>query len=62
MFSPGQIAFALLFILAFTAVMIWVYRKDRKWHKQQYKGALWVLVFFIGFVIMLLALKYFLKK
>lgn len=61
MFSPGQIVFAALFILAFSAVLFWMYRKDRSWHRKQYQGARWVLVFFVAFVIILFALKYLLK-
>ncbi len=62
MFSTGQIVFALLFILAFVLVMVRMYRKDRKWQKQQYKGAGWVLLFFIGFIALLLFLKYILRE
>ncbi len=62
MFSPGQIVFAALFIIAFTGVLIWMYRKDRSWHRKQYQGARWVLVFFISFIIILLILKYLLRN
>ena len=54
--------FALLFVLAFIAVMIAMYRRDKKWQKQQYKGVGWVLLAFIGFIAMLLFLKYILKN
>lgn len=62
MFSTGQMVFALLFVLAFIAVMIAVYRRDKKWQKQQYKGVGWVLAAFIGFIAILLFLKYILKN
>jgi membrane-anchored protein YejM (alkaline phosphatase superfamily) len=61
MFSPGQIVFAALFVIAFTGVLFWMYRKDRAWHRKQYKGTRWVLVFFISFVIILLIMKYLLR-
>lgn len=61
MFSTGQIVFALLFIVVFVLVMIRMYRKDSSWHKKQYKGAQWVLLFFIIFIGLLLFLKYILK-
>jgi hypothetical protein len=61
MFSTGQAVFALLFILVFTVVIVWMYRKDRGWHKKQYKGVFWVFLFFIGFMALLLFLKYTLK-
>ena len=62
MFSTGQIIFALAFILVFVLVMIRMYRKDQKWQQQQYKGAGWVLLFFIGFISLLLFLKYILRQ
>jgi len=62
MFSDGQKFFALFFIIAFTAVMIWSYRKDLKLHKIHYKNAaIKVIVYgiltIIGFVLVRLALK-----
>ena len=42
MFSTGQQFFALFFIIAFTAVIIWSYRKDLKLHKIYYKNV-WVV-------------------
>jgi len=62
MFSTGQIIFALAFIAVFVLVMIRMYRKDRKWQQKQYKGAGWVLVFFIAFISLLLFLKYILRQ
>ncbi len=62
MFSTGQIIFALLFILVFVVVIVRMYRKDRKWQQKQYKGAGWVLLFFIGFMALLLFLKYILRE
>jgi hypothetical protein len=61
MFTPGQLAFALIFLLAFIAVMVRMYRKDRAWHRMHYRGAGWVLVFFLLFIGILLILKYLLK-
>jgi hypothetical protein len=62
MFSPGQIVFAAVFVIAFSVVLFWMYRKDRTWHRKQYQGARWVLVFFITFVIILFILKYLLNN
>ena len=61
MFTPGQIVFALLFILAFVLVMIRMYRQDRPWLQKQYKGSGWVLLLFIAFISLLLFLKYILR-
>jgi len=62
MFSDGQKYFALFFIVAFTAVMIWSYRKDLKLHKIHYRHtALKVIIYgiltIVGFVLVRLALK-----
>ncbi|MDT0553523.1 hypothetical protein RM519_09730 [Urechidicola sp. P050] len=44
MFTPGQKIFAIFFVIAFTAVMIWTYRKDLKLHKKYYKNSYLVLI------------------
>jgi len=61
MFSTGKIAFIIFFIILFVAAMIWSYRKDIKLHKKQYKGSFWVLIGFIGFIIILFIIKLVLK-
>jgi len=38
MFTKGQLIFAGFFVVAFTLVMIWSYRKDIKNHKIYYKN------------------------
>jgi len=62
MFSIGQAIFAVLFILGFSLVLYFMYQKDRGLHKKNYKGVKWVLITFIGFVIFLFLIKYFLKN
>ncbi len=57
MFSTGQLIFAVLFAIAFIAVMIYTYRKDLKLHKQNYKGTLWVLLAFLAFIGFIVAIK-----
>ncbi|MRT17100.1 hypothetical protein F3C99_09040 [Vitellibacter sp. q18] len=61
MFSTGQLVFALLFFIVFVGVLIYSYRGDKKLHKKQYKGSIWVLVGFVVFVLFLMAIKSFLK-
>lgn len=57
MFSKGQLIFALFFVIAFIAIMIWSYRKDIQRHKLHYKnvgykvGIACVLVIFIFIVL-----------
>ncbi|MDF0715923.1 hypothetical protein PY092_07175 [Muricauda sp. 334s03] len=62
MFSTGQIIFAALFFIAFVAIISFSYRKDKKLHKKNYKGVIWILVSFISFIIILFIIKYFLKN
>ena len=44
MFSKGQLIFAVFFLIAFTILMIWSYRKDFKIHKKYYKNTFIVLI------------------
>ena len=62
MFSTGQTIFALLFIIVFVVTMILMYKKDKTLHSKNYKGVKWVLLTFVGFVIFLFLIKYFLKN
>lgn len=62
MFSTGQIYFAIFFIVAFTIVMIWSYRKDLQLHKLHYKNTavkvlIGGLVVSIGFILIRISLK-----
>ena len=62
MFSTGQLVFAILFLIAFTGVIIFTYQKDRKMHLKNYKGVKWVGAFFILFIITLFFIKYLTKN
>jgi len=62
MFSTGQIIFAALFFIAFVVIISLSYRKDKKLHKKNYKGVIWILISFITFIIILFLIKYFLKN
>lgn len=44
MFSKGQLIFAALFVVAFTFLMIWSYKKDIKIHKKYYKNTFIILI------------------
>ncbi len=61
MFSTGQLIFAILFAIAFVIIIVFSYKKDKKLHKKYYKGSAWVLVGFIVFVLLLMAIKTYLK-
>ncbi len=61
MFSTGQWIFAALFFLTFVTVIIYSYRKDLALHKKYYKGSLFVLAGFIVFILILFAIKAYLK-
>jgi hypothetical protein len=58
MFSTGQLIFALLFFLAFVIAVAYQYRRDKKVHKTYYKGTVWILIAFIGFICMIAAVKF----
>lgn len=62
MFTTGQLIFAVSFAVVFVFIMIYSYRKDIKLHSKYYKGVRWVGLAFAVFIIILLAIKYFLKN
>ncbi|WP_318311538.1 hypothetical protein [Flagellimonas crocea] len=62
MFSTGQMIFAALFFLAFVLIIYFSYRKDKKLHKKNYKGVIWILLAFISFIIILFIIKFLLKN
>tara|TARA_R110002072_G_scaffold117281_7_gene248218 strand:- start:16042 stop:16230 length:189 start_codon:yes stop_codon:yes gene_type:complete len=61
MFTSGQWVVAILFFIVFVVVMIYSYTKDKALHKKYYKGAAWVLVGFITFILLLFLIKVFIK-
>jgi len=60
MFTNGQLIFGILFFIVFVIIVATQYKKDLKLHKKYYKGSLWVLLAFVGFIGVLAALKFFL--
>jgi hypothetical protein len=58
MFSQGQITFGILFAIVFIAILIYAYRKDVKLHRFYFKGSIWVLIAFISFLLMIVAIKF----
>ncbi len=62
MFSKGQLVFAVLFVIFFTAIVAYTYMKDKKLHRQNYKGVKWVAIFFMLFIIILFCIKYLIKN
>ncbi|WP_378177166.1 hypothetical protein [Aquimarina sp. SS2-1] len=61
MFSTGQWIFAGCFVVAFVILMIFSYRKDLKLHRKYYKGSIFILIGFIIFILLLFALKTYLR-
>ena len=61
MFSTGQITFAIAFAIVFAIIIAIMYRKDLKFHRQNYKGTLWVLLAFISFIGLIAAIKFIFK-
>ncbi|MDB9828184.1 hypothetical protein OAC33_01465 [Flavobacteriaceae bacterium] len=62
MFSTGQLVFAIFFVIAFIAIIIYSYRKDLPLHKKYYKGSYRVLLGFLVFIALLVAAKFALKS
>ncbi|ARV09047.1 hypothetical protein BTO05_05130 [Winogradskyella sp. PC-19] len=58
MFTTGQLVFGILFFIAFATVIAFQYRKDLKLHKKYYKGTIWILLAFIGFIALIAAVKF----
>ncbi|MCA0153586.1 hypothetical protein LBV24_10190 [Winogradskyella sp. 2Y89] len=58
MFSTGQLIFGILFFIAFVIVIAYQYRKDLPLHKRYYKGTVWILIAFIGFIGLIAAVKF----
>jgi len=58
MFTQGQIIFGILFAIVFAGVLIYTYRIDLKLHKKYYRGSIWILLAFIGFILMLATVKF----
>ena len=62
MLSTGQWIFAIAFIIVFVTIMVIAYRKDGRQHRKNYKGSIWVLLGFIGFILLLFVVKMLLKE
>jgi TctA family transporter len=61
MFTTGQLIFAIVAIIIFVIVLFLSYRGDKKLHKKQYKGSLWILVGFLIFLGLLFLMKSYFK-
>ncbi len=61
MFSKGQIIFGIIFFIVFSIIIGYTYRKDLKLHQKFYKGSIWILIAFIGFIAFIAAIKFFFK-
>jgi cbb3-type cytochrome oxidase subunit 3 len=58
MFSTGQLIFGILFFIVFVIVIAYQYRKDLPLHKRYYKGTVWILIAFIGFIGLIATVKF----
>ncbi len=57
MFTKGQIIFAVLFVIGFTAFIFRSYAKDKNLHQKNYKGVKWVALAFLLFIALLFVIK-----
>ncbi len=62
MFSKGQSVFAILFAISFITIIVFMYLKDKKIHKQQYKGVKWIVLGFLLFILFLFLIKVYIKE
>ena len=62
MFTTGQWIFALLFFIAFIIIITYTYIKDKKLHKKQYKGSIFILLGFLLFIAILFGIKLILNE
>jgi len=62
MFSTDQWIFAAIFLIAFIVILVFSYRKDLRQNRTYFKNAIWILVGFIVFILLILALKLLLKN
>ncbi|OFY93544.1 MAG: hypothetical protein A3K10_10830 [Bacteroidetes bacterium RIFCSPLOWO2_12_FULL_31_6] len=57
MFTSGQKIFALIFLIAFIAIISFQYFKDKKRNKELFKGTYWVLLAVIAAMIFFVILN-----
>ena len=63
MFTPGRIAFIIVFVIAFVILMVFSYRKDAKNHQSYYKGAAKkVAVYGTIAIVLFVALRFLIAK
>lgn len=58
MFTTGQWIFGILFFIVFAIIIGYTYRRDLQLHRRYYKGTVWVLIAFVGFIAMIAAIKF----
>ena len=52
-FSTGRIIFIIIFVLAFSSLIVWSYRKDIKSHERYYKNAGKKVAIYGGIIIVI---------
>ena len=57
MFSVGQLYFALFFVVAFTGIIIWSYKGDKKQNRNYFKGSYKIVLVFFGLLLLLFLIK-----
>ncbi|MBF4985380.1 hypothetical protein FNJ87_13930 [Nonlabens mediterrranea] len=62
MFTSGQITFGIVFFIVFVIIISFMYVKDKGMHRKNYKGVKWILLGFIGFILLLFIIKMTLKS
>jgi len=62
MFSSGQLIFAAFFVVAFTLIIVYSYRKDRKDQEEYFKGSFKIILFMMGLLFSLFLIKVYTQK
>ncbi len=62
MFTQGQIIFGICFFVVFVVIVSIMYGRDKSLHRKNYKGVRWILIGFLAFFLLLLAIKFGLKE
>jgi len=61
-FSSGQLIFAAFFVVTFTFIIIYSYRKDRKNQEEYFKGSFKIILFMLGLLFSLFLIKVYTQK
>tara|TARA_B110000444_G_scaffold261151_1_gene311460 strand:+ start:11036 stop:11224 length:189 start_codon:yes stop_codon:yes gene_type:complete len=62
MFSSGQLLFAVFFVIIFSTIIFYSYKRDKKDQEEYFKGSFKIILFMIGLVLSLFLIKIYTQK